>query len=275
MSRNLRCGALAIVLLLSQALSAQSQLSSSRSGNFFTDASRVIVGAGHVLASPLRWRGKNWAIFGSTLAGTFALSFLDEPVNDLLLRNRSRFAGNLTEIGIEYGEPQTAIVLTGGLYVIGWAANSEWLRGSCVIASAALLSSGIVQSTTKYVAGRARPYVKRGHDVFDPFRGEESHYSFFSGHTMVAMIMSHTFAKRLDNSVAKVALYALGGIGGLARMYNHDHWLTDVVVGNAQAIASVNSVSRWLEAKESGKATGGLQWRVAPATRGVSLNVAW
>jgi membrane-associated phospholipid phosphatase len=256
-------------------LSAQIRPSSSTSDNFFTDASHVIVGAGRILTSPLRWRGKNWAIFGSTLAGTLALSYLDEPANDLMLRNRSRFADNLKDLGIEAGEPQTAIVLTGSLYAIGWIAGSEWLRESCVIASTSLLSSGIIQTTTKYVVGRARPYVGVGHDAFDPFHGEESHFSFFSGHTMVAMIMSHTFAKRLDNSVVKVALYGLGGIGGLARMYNHDHWLTDVVLGNALAITNVNSVSKWLAAKKSGKAMGGIQWQITPMSHVLNLSVMW
>jgi membrane-associated phospholipid phosphatase len=256
-------------------LSAQIRPSSSTSDNFFTDASHVIVGAGHVLTSPLRWRGTNWAIFGSALAGTFALSFVDEPANDLMLRNRSRLADNLKDLGIEYGEPQTAIVLTGSLYAIGWISGSEWLRESCVIASASLLSSGIVQTTTKYVVGRARPYTGLGHDVFDPFRGEESHFAFFSGHTMVAMILSHTFAKRIDNSFVKVALYGLGEIGGLARMYNHDHWLTDVVVGNAMAFTSVNAVSKWLAAKKSGKAMGGIQWQITPMSHAMNLSVMW
>jgi len=274
MSQRLRSVTLSILLMLNQASWAQSH-SSSQSGNFFKDASHVIGGAGHVLASPLRWRGKDWAILGSVAAGTLVLSFLDEPVNDLILRNRSHFAANLTEFGIEYGEPQTAVVLTGGLYAIGWVAGSEWLRESCVIASASLLSSGIIQSTTKYVAGRARPHLGLGHDVFDPFRGEESYYSFFSGHTMVAMTMSHAFAKRINNPPAKVLLYSLGAISGLARMYNHDHWLTDVVLGNALAITSVNSVSKWLEAKKNGKEVGGLQWRMTPMGRGLSLSMTW
>jgi hypothetical protein len=92
---------------------------------------------------------------------------------------------------------------------------------------------------------------------------------------MVAMVTSHVFAKRIDNGFAKVGLYSLGAVAGLARMYNEDHWLTDVVLGNALAIASVNSVSKWLEAKKNNKAMGGLQWRVIPARRGLSLSVAW
>jgi len=92
---------------------------------------------------------------------------------------------------------------------------------------------------------------------------------------MVAMIVSHAFARRIDNPAPKVLLYSLGAIGGLSRLYNRDHWLTDVVLGNALAITSVNSVANWLEAKKSGKKLGGLQWRVFPANRGARLSVIW
>jgi len=264
-------GALAILLVLSHAVFAQT----SRPEKFITDVSHVISGAGHVLTSPTRWQGKDWAIFGSVLAGTFALSYLDEPFDDLMQRNRSGFADRLNDIGIEYGEPRTAVLLTGGVYLSGLIIDNDWLRETGVIASASLLSSGIIQSTTKAAAGRARPHVGLGHDVFDPFRGEENYYSFFSGHTMVAMIISHTFAKRINHPVAKVAFYSLGTVAGLARAYNRDHWLTDVVLGNALAITSVNSVSRWLAAKKDGKEMGGLQWQLTPRGRGVNLSMAW
>jgi membrane-associated phospholipid phosphatase len=228
-----------------------------------------------VLTSPLRWRGKDWAAFGSVMGGTLALSFLDEEVNEIFLRNHSKTADKLADFGIEYGEPATAVILTGSLYAVGLIADSEWLRESCVILSASLLPSGIIQTATKRAVGRARPYLELGNHEFDPFRGEEAYYAFFSGHSMVAMTTSHTFAKRIDNVFAKVGLYGLGSLAGLARMYNKDHWLTDVVLGNALAIASVNSVSKWLKAKKSGKAMGGLQWQVIPARRGVSLSMLW
>jgi len=160
MSHAFRCGALALLLTLPHSMFAQSP----RPEKFVADASHVFGGAGHVLTSPVRWQSKDWAIFGSVLAGTFALSYLDEPFDNLMQRNRSRFADDLTELGIEYGEPRTAIVLTGGLYLTGLLANSEWLRESCVMASASLLSSGIIQSTTKAAAGRApacRPRPRR------------------------------------------------------------------------------------------------------------------
>jgi membrane-associated phospholipid phosphatase len=267
---------LAVFLLNAGSLSlAQQNQPSSLPGKFISDVSHVLGGTEHVLTSPLRWHGKDWAIFGSALGGTVALSFLDEEVNDFFLRNHSKTADKLSDIGIEYGEPFTVVVLTGSLYAVGLIADSEWLRESCVILSAALLPDGIIQTITKKATGRARPRLGLGQHEFDPFRNEELYYSFFSGHTMVAMTTSHVFAKRINNVPAKVVLYGLSGIAGLSRMYNEDHWLTDVVLGNALAITSVNSVSKWLEAKKNGKEMGGLQWRVIPARRGVSLSVMW
>jgi hypothetical protein len=261
--------------MLSCHLQAQSNQPSSIGGKFVHDASHVLSGTGYVLTSPFRWHGKDWAIFGSVLAGTFALSYADEEVNNFFLRHHNKTADQLADFAIAYGEPVTVVVLTGGLYAIGLVADSEWLRESCVILSASLLPSGGIQTATKIASGRARPHLGLGHAEFDPFRGEEGYYSFFSGHTMVATAPAHVFAKRIDNAFAKVGLYSLAFIGGAARLYNEDHWLTDVVLGNALIILSVNSVSKWLEAKKSGKAMGGLHWQIVPARRGLSLSLVW
>jgi hypothetical protein len=56
-------------------------------------------------------------------------------------------------------------------------------------------------------------------------------------------------------------------------MYNQDHWLSDVALGDALAIMSVNSVSKWLA--KTGKGMGGLQWQIMPVRQGVGLSVVW
>jgi membrane-associated phospholipid phosphatase len=271
MAHLFRCGVPAILMILPHSLLAQSP----SSGKFSADASHVVGGTAHVLTSPARWRGKDWAIFGSVLAGTFALSYLDEPFDDFLQRHRSGLADNLADFGNTAGEPLTAIALTGGLYAAGLIADSEWLRESCVIISASLLPGGMIQSTVKYVASRARPHVGLGHDEFVPFRGGEVYYSFFSGHTMIVTTISYTFATRLEHPAAKITLCGLATVGAFARTYGRAHWLTDVAIGNAMAIASVHSVSKWLAAKKEKKEMGGLQWQITPSGRGLNLSVAW
>ena len=254
---------------------AQPRTSASIPRRFAMDASEAVQGTGHILTSPFRWHGKDWLIFGSVVAGTLALSSADERVKDFLDRHHSRSAKNLSEFGAEYGEPRTVALLTGSMYVAGLLADNTWLRETSVILTASLLPAGGIQTLTKHVAGRARPHVGLGHAKFDSFRNEESYYSFFSGHTMVAMATSHTLARRIHHPVAKVVLYGAGAVGGGSRLYNEDHWLSDVVLGSALAIFTVNSVSKWVEERKQSNELHGLQWRLLPYEHGVSLSCAW
>ncbi len=263
------------LMLCTQSLSGQERSTTNWPQQFARDAGDVLAGTGHVLTNPLRWQGKDWAIFGSVLAGTFAVSFADEEVNRFFQRNQSKTGDKLADFGVQYGEPRTVVLLTGGLYLTGLVLDSEWLREGCVVLSAGLLASGAVQYPTKIISGRARPHVGLGHAEFDFFRGEEAYYSFFSGHTMVAMATSHTFARRLKPIPAKMLLYTMGTVGGAARLYNEDHWLSDVALGTIFAIVNVNSAAKWLEGQRNHSQASGRQWRVFATARGLHTTVAW
>lgn len=252
-------------------LAAQSSLPKT----FVKDVTHVAGGTGHILTAPLRWHGRDWANFGVVLGGTFALSFLDEELDDYLQRHRSQTADKLSDVGIKYGEPLTVVTLTGVVYAAGLLARHERLRETAVILSGALLPTGGIQTVTKRVAGRARPHLGLGYDHFDPFRKEEAYYSFFSGHAMVAMATSHVFARQFPHPVLKVAFYSLGALSSFARMYEEDHWLSDVVLGDALAIVSVNSVAKWLAQQKQEPAHGSLQWRVFAQRNGIGMEVAW
>ncbi len=267
------CAMICCIFFYAQATLAQTR--SSLPNTFFKDVSHVAGATGHVLVSPLRWQGRDWARFGAVIGGAVAFSFLDEEVNDYLLRHHSRTADKLAEVGIEYGEPRTVVILTGGVYALGLLARHERLRETAVILSGALLPSGGIQAVTKTATGRARPRLGLGHDVFEPWRGEEAYYSFFSGHAMVAMAASHAFARQFPHPVVKVVFYSLGAAGSFARLYHEDHWLSDVLIGNVLAIASVNSVSKWLAQRQEGPAPGHLQWRLFARRRSLGAEISW
>lgn len=264
-----------VILSCVVAAHAQPRPSASVPGTIGKDLTHVVRGTGRVLTSPLYWQKRNWAHFGVVMGGTFAFSFLDEHVNDFFKRNHGRTADRLADIGAEYGEPRTVVILTGSVYALGLLARSAWLRESAVILTGALLPAGILQTTAKITAGRARPHLGLGHATFEPFHREEPYYSFVSGHTMVAMATSHVFAKRIDNPIAKTGLYGLGALAGVSRMYNEAHWLSDVMLGSALGIASVNTVAKLVEQDHSKKIETGLQWRLLPNGRGTTLNVTW
>jgi len=259
-------------------LYAQQEQQASRSSSFLGDVSTVALGTGRVLTSPIRWRGKNWAIFGSVIAGTVLISSLDENVNDYFVRHQNKTADKLADFGAEFGEPRTVVILTGSLYVISLIADDSWLRDTCVILAASLLPDGGIQTATKIVTGRARPHVGLGYTEFDPFSNSEKYHSFFSGHTMTSVAMAHAFARRIDNRLVKLACYGVGGIGAWSRLYNSSHWLSDVVLGAALPIFTIESIADWYEKKKRDDHVDdkvGIHWRVIPTPRAVHLSVTW
>jgi membrane-associated phospholipid phosphatase len=259
-------------------LHAQQKQPASGSSSFLGDVSTVALGTGRVLTSPVRWRGKDWAIFGSVIAGTVLISSLDERVNDYFVRHQNKTAGKFADFGAELGAPRTVVVLTGSLYVISVIAEDSWLRDTCVILAASLLPNGGIQTTSKIVAGRARPHAGLGYAEFDPFSNSEKYHSFFSGHTMTSMAMAHVFAKRINNRFAKVACYGVGGIGAWSRLYDSSHWLSDVVLGAALPIFTIESIADWYDEKKRDDAVDGkvgMHWRLIPTPRAVHLSVTW
>ncbi|MCI0555816.1 MAG: phosphatase PAP2 family protein [Anaerolineae bacterium] len=270
---------LSLLLPILSPLEAQQAQPSSSSSSFLDDVSTVALGTGRVLTSPIRWRGKDWAIFGSVIAGTVLISTIDEDVNDYFVRHQNKTADKFADFGTELGEPRTVVVLTGSLYVISLIADDTWLRDTCVILAASLLPNGGIQTTSKIVAGRARPHVGLGHLEFDPFSNSEKYHSFFSGHTMTAVAMAHVFARRIDNHLVKLACYGLGGIGAWARLYDSSHWLSDVVLGAALPIFTIESIANWYEDRKYGKNKNetkvGMQLRVIPTPRALHLSVSW
>ena len=102
---------------------------------------------------------------------------------------------------------------------------------------------------TKVAAGRARP----DQDPENPFdyrlgRGFRSHpfASMPSGHTTAAFAAASAATAEVGahwprhRVVVGIGLYSAAGLVGLSRMYNNQHWASDVVVG-----AAIGTFSGW------------------------------
>ena len=263
------------LLAVTTNLYGQSSGSSSIGMRFGKDISHAGKGAVRTLASPFRWQAGDWAKFGVIIGGTAALFLVDEEVHNFFLRNQSSTADKFADAGIWYGEPITVVTITGIYYVIGLVGDVAFLRESGVALTGALVATGAYQTLIKRAVGRARPELGKGATAFDPFNDTQSYFSFFSGHTLAAMSLSHVFAKRIDNVPVKIVLYSLGSLTGLARMYESDHWLSDVFVGSVVGILAVDSNLKWLERKKADGEYAGLQWRMVPSTRGLGVDLEW
>lgn len=186
----------------------------------------LLLDAGHVLTSPVRWRGHEWLVFSASTAGLAALSLADESLSDSA-RERGPslgFAGNTLE-GMGDGR---SFVLLGGFYLAGLIGKDSNAKNVCLDGlSASLLAAGIVTPVLATVVGRERPTTGQGAYSFRPFEGR----AFPSGHATQAFAVASVIATSYDQLWVKATAYGAATVAAYIRVRRGKHFPTDVVAG--------------------------------------------
>lgn len=210
------------------------------------DGVSILGGIGHAYSAPARWKESNWITFAGTVAGTGMLWLADEEANAYLMRQGKNAPDWLIDGGFHFGKPQYNYSLTAGVYVLGFITNNAKIRKTGVLLISSATAAGLIQSVLKKATGRARPSAGVGAYTFKPFSKEESYHSFPSGHTILSFTTAYAVSKQFENVWVKGGICALGLITPASRLLTGAHWLSDVGVGLAISVATVESIDRYL-----------------------------
>ena len=127
----------------------------------------------------------------------------------------------------------------------------------------AMIVSGVVTLAIKGIAGRARPFVdstnatdfklSRGFGGFLGLGGNAPYQSFPSGHTTAAFAFASSITASVRRRSPRDAgwlgplLYGVAALTGVSRIYNHQHWASDVLMGAGIGTVGGLVVDRWHE----------------------------
>jgi membrane-associated phospholipid phosphatase len=205
------------------------------------------------------FRTSDGVVLGAALAGSLLLVQYDARITawkGLTPFRNSPGTGRVLDAAAFVGGPGSI-----GIEAAMWGAGRAWKNkdlatdGETALEAAAL--SGAVTFLVKGVAGRARPYVDSTRaNNFSFGRGislSEDFQSFPSEHTSAAFAfataMTARLAARHSPSVkwAAPVLYGLATLTGISRVYNHDHWASDCLMGAAIGTVSGFVSERWHE----------------------------
>lgn len=210
-------------------------------------------GITHFYTSPLRWKKKDYIQLG-IVAGSFAaLTFVDEDVQPYFERQEPKVPKAIKDFGFWFGGPINAVVFSGGLYTYGLLAKKNKVKKTGILMMSSIAAAGFLQTVVKTALGRGRPTAKAGNKAFKPFSPEVEYHSFPSGHSVVSLVFVHTIARQIDNPYAKVALYSVGSIAPISRMWSNSHWISDIALGSFLGILTVNHIDRYLTKIYEGK----------------------
>jgi len=220
---------------------------------FTYDVGTMFTAVGHSYTRPLHWGGKQWSQFGAVAAGTGLFYLFDEDSSRFFRERRDDVPQFIREYGEFYGSPENNYLATGGVYLAGLITKNEKLRRTGVLLIASATSTGLLQQILKSVVGRARPIADLGKDTFDPFNSSRNFHSFPSGHALLAFTNAYAIGKQFKSPWIKGGIYALGAIPGISRVWDGQHWLSDVIFAYALSIVTVESIDRYLDKKYAEK----------------------
>ncbi|WP_339841436.1 phosphatase PAP2 family protein [uncultured Maribacter sp.] len=246
--------------------------------NMFTyDVGNMFKGVGYSYTRPLHWQGKQLAQFGAVVGGTGLVYLADDNTSRFIRNNKEGVPKFIRDYGEFYGSPENNYLATSGVYIAGLVTKNEKLRRTGVLLISSATSAGFLQQVLKSFVGRARPIADLGKDTFDPFNSSRNFHSFPSGHAILAFTNAYAIGKQFKNPWLKAGIYTLGAIPGVSRVWDGQHWLSDMVFAFAISIATVESIDRYLDKKYDEKFNSQqklVSWNLnfGPGQMGVTIN---
>ena len=198
-----------------------------------SDFTIAVVDGYHLLSSPSKFSGTDWMITGGVVGSTAAVMPFDEDFRKIAGKNQNDFNDNLMSVGKAYGNLLSPVIIGGGIYSYGLLFKNENVRttGRMIIESVAY--AGAITTLLKSLSGRTRPYTENGSHFYKPLQTDDGYLSFPSGHSTVAFSISTVLANRIHNTYASIGLYTLAALTSVSRVYDDQHWASDVLLGSA------------------------------------------
>ena len=186
-----------------------------------------------------------WEVGAVAALAALTIAVVDQPAKEWAQdpAHRSETAADIADVVRKFGQWSGVLVVTGGLVGTGLVAHEPKILHAGLRVGASVLVAGVVTQGAKWAFGRARPDSTDDEWDFQPFSGNES---MWSGHSAFAFAMATSLSQDIDRTWATVGLYTLATATAWSRVYDSEHWVSDVVVGAAAGIVGAKlATGRW------------------------------
>lgn len=189
---------------------------------------------GKILKSPVNWDENDWLKAGLVVGLTTGIYVTDSGIRSFAQTNQSSTGNVFATAGKALGDPFFTLPSLGLFYSYGYINDDPKARRSSLLAVESLTISILFTESIKLVAGRSRPNSGESSTTWIGPGLKDSNHSFPSGHTTAAFSVATVIAEEYGSKpyVAPIA-YGLATLTGLSRLYDNEHWASDVFFGGA------------------------------------------
>lgn len=202
--------------------------------SYLTDSRDIVI-------SPFRWNRYQWAVVTAVAGGTVFLFTQDEIIQRWIQDHRTFSMDRASRFFFEpFGSGLYTLPALGILYGCGLIWKDERARLTSLKGVEAFILAGIASEIIKHLTHRHRPSQDDPPDPMEwegPFSGFK-YTSFPSGHAATAFAVATVVGLSYRNTVwIPVLCYSIATGVALSRVYDNDHWASDVLFGSALGFA--------------------------------------
>ena len=195
------------------------------------------------LASGERSTTRAWIV----PAGIAATAAFDPELREWALRGHSRSLDHLSKSVNTLGTARMLVPAIALTYVTARLARDEPLSRSTLNAAAAYVAADIVESVLKPVVGRERPHVEGNSRRFHPFTARGDWHSMPSAHVTHIASIAEAIAMQTDSRPVSVLSGAFVAAVSWDRLYEDQHWASDVAVTVALSTTVARATVKWIQ----------------------------
>jgi membrane-associated phospholipid phosphatase len=234
------------------------------------DAFLYVENCGAFFLSPFSAGTEEFLYAAGITGGTILLMTQDQYIKKQVGRTTIKtLNADFWDIPTTYGIIGYANIFSFGMYAAGLFSGEDNLRTTGRLLVESITVSGISVMLFRYIAGRVRPYYNEGPWAYRWFETSNEIQSFPSGHTTVAFAISTILAEQIDTWWSRVFFYGFSSLTAFARVYNNQHWFSDVVAGGLLGFGSGMFIMNREHKREAGLFGSGIS--VLPGSNGLNF----
>jgi len=188
--------------------------------------------SGTIATNPLNWQTCDWLTLAGVAGLTYGTMFIDKQIKLELQKNQKYQYSLPMKFGKYWGEPIITLALAGGFYGYGILSDNISSKKLGYEIGQSAFWAGVVTTFFKYGFGRERPRHSDDPFSFHPFSFRNDNFlALNSGHTAMAFSLSTVLAANTKNVYLKVAAFIPAVLTAASRVYQEQHWTSDVLLG--------------------------------------------
>lgn len=181
---------------------------------------------------PTKWVSSDWLKLGIVTVATISVMPFDESITNSTQGHQRYYYSAPVVGGRIYGEWYSIAGVAGAFGIYGLIARDTAAKKISIELLQAGLYSEAITEVLKVAIGRERPVSTENAFTYHPFTlFDYNLHSMPSGHTTSAFALSTVMSRHAHSTALKILAYVPAGFTMFSRLYQHQHWLSDEVLG--------------------------------------------